>query len=606
MTRLHARWLPVALGTALLSSFTLHTRNDGSRPSDFPLNAYENLDTIKTSLDDYDWPTNASHSVTSTFGEFRPSHFHGGIDISTNNTSGYKVFAARDGYVWRISVLPSGYGKMLYVRHADGYTTTYSHLKTFNDTINSIVRREQLRLERYPVEITLGPTELPVHKGDLIAYSGRSGTRVPHLHFEIRDENLNPLNPFLFGRIAVPDDLPPSIPNLAVLPLDENSTVWRKRSPLITRNFVRRKTSYELRQEIPVSGTIGLAVNARDRLSGTYHRVGIHRLELYLDDSLTFAAQLDRLPANDSKQILLFYNLPLLKKRLGRFQQLYVAEGTTLPIYERRRWGAGVIETDGLPEGEHTFRIIAKDIRGNATELSGKLRFSPAPDERLRLKPQSTNGVEPSAHDSSDIHIPEDSSGWFSFDRDSLQVWYDSAAVFTPLTVHVDKGYERGKPIYRLNPQDVLLNGGFRVFIRASGIGEKSAVYVRENRHWELKPTTFDSSTGYFSAYLTRTLGDVTILEDNVPPSVGSLRIGVKRKRPSITFRISDGRSGIDANEIKMYIDGEFAIPEVDGERRRVSYETDGPLQRGRHTLTIMMKDMMNNETTLTRTFFVN
>ena len=38
-------------------------------------------DTIRTDLADYAWPTDAGHIVTSCFGEYRRTHFHGGIDI---------------------------------------------------------------------------------------------------------------------------------------------------------------------------------------------------------------------------------------------------------------------------------------------------------------------------------------------------------------------------------------------------------------------------------------------------------------------------------------------------------------------------------------------
>src|SRR5713226_3608039 len=43
----------------------------------------ETVDTLSSSPHDFLWPTDASHTVTSTFGEYRHTHFHSGIDIST-------------------------------------------------------------------------------------------------------------------------------------------------------------------------------------------------------------------------------------------------------------------------------------------------------------------------------------------------------------------------------------------------------------------------------------------------------------------------------------------------------------------------------------------
>ena len=72
--------------------------------------------------DDYAWPTEAGRIVTSTFGEYRRSHFHAGIDISSGDVTGYRVVASRSGYVSRIRISPVGYGKMLYIRHPDGFS----------------------------------------------------------------------------------------------------------------------------------------------------------------------------------------------------------------------------------------------------------------------------------------------------------------------------------------------------------------------------------------------------------------------------------------------------------------------------------------------------
>ena len=43
-------------------------------------------------------------------------------------------------------------------------------------------------------------------RGDTIGYSGRTGTSAPHLHFEIRNEQEHPMDPFSQG-FAVADEL---------------------------------------------------------------------------------------------------------------------------------------------------------------------------------------------------------------------------------------------------------------------------------------------------------------------------------------------------------------------------------------------------------------
>ncbi|HDL17610.1 MAG TPA: hypothetical protein ENH29_00985 [Bacteroidetes bacterium] len=62
----------------------------------------------------YLWPTDAGHNLTSSFAEFWSGHFHAGIDIKTWGREGYKVFATRSGYVWKVRISPFGYGRVIY------------------------------------------------------------------------------------------------------------------------------------------------------------------------------------------------------------------------------------------------------------------------------------------------------------------------------------------------------------------------------------------------------------------------------------------------------------------------------------------------------------
>jgi len=148
---------------------------------------------------DYVWPTNASKYLTSNFCEYRDNHFHSGIDIKTWGKNGYKVFAIDDGSLVRLKVSPYGYGKVLYIQHNDGRFSVYGHLLKFVDRFQKIVKNEQKKRGKFSVEMFFKGGYITVEKGELIAYTGRSGTVSPHLHFEIRDENHNPINPNIYG-----------------------------------------------------------------------------------------------------------------------------------------------------------------------------------------------------------------------------------------------------------------------------------------------------------------------------------------------------------------------------------------------------------------------
>ena len=53
--------------------------------------------------------------LSGNFSELRSNHFHAGIDIKTQSVEGKAVYAVEDGYVARIKISTSGYGKAIYI-----------------------------------------------------------------------------------------------------------------------------------------------------------------------------------------------------------------------------------------------------------------------------------------------------------------------------------------------------------------------------------------------------------------------------------------------------------------------------------------------------------
>lgn len=101
------------------------------------------------------------------FGDYR---FHSGMDIP--KPYGEKVRASRSGYV-KFAGYKGGYGKLVILRHPDGYETWYGHLSKINVKENTYVSR-----------------------GRIIGSVGDTGyTTGPHLHFEFRAPSGKPINP---------------------------------------------------------------------------------------------------------------------------------------------------------------------------------------------------------------------------------------------------------------------------------------------------------------------------------------------------------------------------------------------------------------------------
>ncbi len=109
------------------------------------------------------WPVPSSKKVSSSFGKRRGRH-HDGIDIPA--VSGTHIIASAAGTIV-VSGWLKGYGRVIVVKHDDGYHTVYAHnSKNF---------------------VSKGQT---VSQGEVIARVGSTGRSTgPHLHFEIRRKN---------------------------------------------------------------------------------------------------------------------------------------------------------------------------------------------------------------------------------------------------------------------------------------------------------------------------------------------------------------------------------------------------------------------------------
>lgn len=112
---------------------------------------------------------------------------HKGVDYAAK--TGTPIYAAASGKVALKDYQKKGYGNVVVINHADGYSTLYAHMKRTEKGIYSGKK---------------------INKGDIIGYVGTSGVSTgPHLHFEVRKNgvHLDPLNAELpsGGKIARSD-----------------------------------------------------------------------------------------------------------------------------------------------------------------------------------------------------------------------------------------------------------------------------------------------------------------------------------------------------------------------------------------------------------------
>jgi hypothetical protein len=347
---------------------------------------------------DYIWPTDASHAMTSSFAEYRPNRFHAGLDIKTWGRTGYKIFAVRPGHVSRIAVSPYGYGRAVYFTLDTGETIVYGHLERFNEEIEQYVRNEQEKRERFSLQLYPMATQFVYRQGEVLGFTGQTGVGYPHLHFEMRDPANRPINPFLKG-YRVQDTIPPTISKISVEPLDAFSEVNGDWKPLVLAPVLVKRGEYRVTKPLWVKGRIGFSLSVYDQMDDITNRFGIYQNRLFVDDSLMFSAQYDRFSYNMNNQANLDRDFRLYMRGYGLFYRLYRDEGNTLSHYPgdepyygvvnfsndvegsgsffdmpkipaRLEMAEGVVQ---MPRGRHTLRLEALDFWGNKSVCLGEI-----------------------------------------------------------------------------------------------------------------------------------------------------------------------------------------------------------------------------------------
>ena len=320
-------------------------------------------------------PVKATVRFTSSFCEYRPFRFHAGVDFSTGGITGVPVVAVEDGYIWRVRTAPYGYGKVVYLRLTDGRTAVYAHLERFADSIQSLVRAEQERRQTYTVDLFLQPDQARFKRGDVIAWSGRTGIGAPHLHFEIRDRSNRPVDPLANGLIF-DDTVEPTIGVVAFVPMDADARIDGQTEPVHVP-VVKYGKVWTSRKKVILSGRVGVALAAWDRTQRGQYRLSLRSTNMAVDGREVFSRFYDVMSFGTQHLSVFDRNFQLAATGKGRFFNMYLAPGNTLPFYGDRLPGAGILACEAEPvepgeevlgPGEHELSFTIFDFDGNAAE----------------------------------------------------------------------------------------------------------------------------------------------------------------------------------------------------------------------------------------------
>ena len=345
----------------------------------------------------YSWPLALPPKLTSSFAEYRPGHFHAGIDLSTSGREGIPVLAVEDGEVVRVRASGAGYGRAVYLRLNDGRLAVYAHLSSTMEPLARYVEAVQDSLGLYRVDLYPQPGRFPVGRGQPVGRSGSSGAGAAHFHFELREGDVA-VNPLTHG-LRVRDDRPPVLRALVFTPLAAgarvNGEANKARVPLAVpaAGGVGELTAAK---EIRIWGEVGVGLDGFDRGVGG-DRLGLHRVELHVDGVPQFAVGFERFDYNRNHEVEAEFDYEEVQRGRRSVLNLFVPAGILGDFHSQLPTWAGVLEAGesggGLGPGVHRLQIIASDAQGNETTAAATVRVAGPPRlERVEIVPGEDGG----------------------------------------------------------------------------------------------------------------------------------------------------------------------------------------------------------------------
>lgn len=202
--------------------------------------------------------------LTGNFGEARTGRYHGGLDFSTGGGIGRPVYAPLDGWVERLRVSGTGFGRSIYLHADDGRLLVFGHLDWFDEPLAAFMEAAQVKSGVYEQDLWPGRDRFRVKAGQRLGWTGESGAGPAHLHLEVRrgDTAYNPLR----AGAVIDDDVAPVLRRLTLEPLDAGSFVARSPAPWTTPLDGAADT-------VVVEGRVRAVVEARDGASGNGFRL---------------------------------------------------------------------------------------------------------------------------------------------------------------------------------------------------------------------------------------------------------------------------------------------------------------------------------------------
>ncbi|HPF03377.1 MAG TPA: M23 family metallopeptidase [Bacteroidales bacterium] len=538
-------------------------------------------------------PVKIPLALSANFGELRSDHFHSGVDIKTGGVTGKEIVAAADGYVYRISITPGGFGKALYLKHPSGYSTVYGHLEGFIPEIDEYVKKNQYEKKSFSVSLFPPAGMFRFRQGDLVAWSGNTGSSSgPHLHYEIRKSDSEmPVNPLLFD-FGTGDDIAPVIERLAVYPLSRGTIINGKKD-VQKLPVSGGHGNYYLPsgRTLQISGPAGFGIKAYDLLNDSYNRCAVYSIEMKIDSVTMYRNLFDQFAFSETKYINAHIDYQTLLKEKTYYQKTFVLPNDKLSVYNNLK-DRGIYTFNDT--AIHHVEIIVTDVHNNISRLKFTITGN--------IQPDSNAGK---THDDGLIPMPYNRNNRFRAENITLTIpagsLYDTLFFSYSSNAGTKEMYS---DIHNVHNIYTPLHRAYSLSIKPRNIpeGREDKLLILQLINGTGRNSIGGSlADGYVTASAS-VFGSFCVGIDTVAPviSANGLKPGSDLSgRKELRIRITDDLSGI--NTYEGFIDGKWALFEYDQKNNLLVYKFDSGriISDSVHSLRLTVTDKKNNESIL-------
>jgi len=513
------------------------------------------------------FPLKGKPALNGNYGEVRPNHFHAGLDFKTHYSEHLPIHAVADGYVSRIKISTSGYGKVLYITHPNGLVSVYGHEYAFADKIKNYTEAAQEIAEVFEIELFPKSIDLPVKQGDVIGYTGNTGSSEgPHLHFEIRDEKSEaPLNPLRFLKIQ--DVVGPKIQRIALY-----SEYQLEKIMLPVKKTDTLKTTYP----------IGFGIECFDYEQVQGNKNNIYKAEIYVDGKLYYCHVLDSITFDLARYVNTYADYDAKKQKHITIQKLFKEKNNDLPIYKTINDKGFISFKDNT---FHSVRIVAYDFYNQKDEVSFFLKTAAPPSVVTKgsKKQDCLTAFKESTTDYS-IELPakslyEDVQLVTSYQNNTLSI----SAV----------GYDvpfQNSCIIKLKVPDNLSKYKDKLCISNISSTKNYVDAVFEN--------------GFVKANV-KTFGKYKVDVDTIAPQIkfNTNKTGFYKIGNVVSFKVSDNYSGIGV--FKLRLNGKWHLAEYEHKTSTIFFTVDEKVAKGNLILNLQVSDKENNQSNFQTTLVI-